>query len=95
MSVAELEQVRQEKDLLREEMHKAQMTIEALHSDISELEDQLSQEVETARDTASGLEEQLATEHQRLQDAEHEVKKHTQVSGLLLELRAIQFKFET
>ncbi|XP_052769352.1 golgin subfamily A member 5-like isoform X2 [Mya arenaria] len=76
VSSLEYDTVKQERDMFREEIQQARMNIENLRMEITDLEAQIQQETETARDEITSLEESMAEEKRRREEAEQELLKH-------------------
>ena len=62
--------MRQERDLLRDELQQQRVGCGALEGQLRTLEAQTQQDAEDTRDQLSGLEEQLAAEEQRREESE-------------------------
>ncbi|XP_014681763.1 PREDICTED: golgin subfamily A member 5-like isoform X2 [Priapulus caudatus] len=73
IAAAELEETRQERDGLREEVQKLGMTIETLRADMQELEGQLHQDSECSQEQLRQLEEELCGERRARREADQEV----------------------
>uniref|UniRef100_A0A1I8I1N0 Golgin-84 n=2 Tax=Macrostomum lignano TaxID=282301 RepID=A0A1I8I1N0_9PLAT len=71
---AEVDALRQERELLREEAQRAKLAAEGLRCDVEDLEAQMQSESETFRKTMSGLEAQLESERLARLAAEEEAQ---------------------
>lgn len=78
VSSLEYESVRQERDMMREDTQQGKMTIENLRMELQDLEVQLQQESSTAQENIQSLEDSLAEEKRRRQDAEQELLNQKQ-----------------
>jgi chromosome segregation ATPase len=76
--LSELEGMRQERDMLHDELRASQHIIENLRTELAEVEAQLQQDSEVSRDQISSLEDQLQSERHRREDSEMEVNKQKQ-----------------
>lgn len=83
----ELDSMRQERDIVREELQNSQLALENLRSELAELENQMQQDSETSRDQIASLEDQLHMERKRREDGELEMNKVKQ------ELRFVHEEF--
>uniref|UniRef100_A0A1I8F834 Golgin-84 n=1 Tax=Macrostomum lignano TaxID=282301 RepID=A0A1I8F834_9PLAT len=72
---AEVDALRQERELLREEAQRAKLAAEGLRCDVEDLEAQMQSESETFRKTMSGLEAQLESERLARLAAEEEAQR--------------------
>lgn len=75
VSNLEYDTVKQERDMFKEEIQQSRMTVENLRLELSDIEAQLQQESDNARETARSLEENLNEEKQRREDVEQELLK--------------------
>uniref|UniRef100_A0A1I8FTE0 C2H2-type domain-containing protein n=1 Tax=Macrostomum lignano TaxID=282301 RepID=A0A1I8FTE0_9PLAT len=75
---AEVDALRQERELLREEAQRAKLAAEGLRCDVEDLEAQMQSESETFRKTMSGLEAQLESERLARLAAEEEAQASQQ-----------------
>ncbi|XP_076464926.1 golgin subfamily A member 5-like [Babylonia areolata] len=78
VSSLEYDSVRQERDMLREEIQRSKMTADNLRMELQDLEVQLQQESSTAQDHIQSLEDSLSEEKHRREDAEQELLKQKQ-----------------
>lgn len=74
----ELEELRHEKELQREEIQKLQGQVGTLRAEIQDLENQALQEAETWREQQAHLQEQQAAQNRAKQELEAEVERHKQ-----------------
>lgn len=75
VSNLEYDTVKQERDMFKEEIQQCRMTTENLRVELSDIETQMQQESDTARETARSLEDNLSEEKQRREDVEQELLK--------------------
>lgn len=73
VSAVELEELRQERDLLKEEVLQANHQATTLRTEMHELEIQLQQEIDIAREQYRDVEESLREERERKKDLEQEL----------------------
>ncbi|KAJ8308640.1 hypothetical protein KUTeg_013514 [Tegillarca granosa] len=78
VSNLEFDSVKQERDMLREELQQSKMSVENLRVDLQDLETQLQQESDSAHDHIRSLEESVNDEKQRREDSEQELLKQKQ-----------------
>lgn len=78
VSSLEYDSVRQERDMLREELQKSKMAVDSLRMEVQDLEIQLQQETGTAQDAVRTLEDSLVQERRRREDVEQELLKQKQ-----------------
>ncbi|KAI0219039.1 Golgin subfamily A member 5 [Lamellibrachia satsuma] len=78
VSPAELDDMKQERDILRDELLQSRMTIENLRVELQDLESQMQQDSDAVQDEVRALEEQLSGEKQRREDTEQELARHKQ-----------------
>lgn len=83
----ELDSMRQERDIVREELQNSQLALENLRSELTDLENQMQQDSETSREQMASLEDQLLMERKRREDGELEMNKVRQ------ELRFVHEEF--
>uniref|UniRef100_A0A673BVE5 Golgin subfamily A member 5 n=1 Tax=Sphaeramia orbicularis TaxID=375764 RepID=A0A673BVE5_9TELE len=76
--VLELEELRHEKELQREEIQKLQGQVHTLRTEIQDLENQALTEAETWREQQAHLEEQQALQNRAKQEVEAEVERYKQ-----------------
>ncbi|XP_030627653.1 golgin subfamily A member 5 isoform X2 [Chanos chanos] len=74
----ELEELRHEKELQREEIQKLQAQVQTLRTEIQDLETQALTEAESWREQQVELQEQLAQQHRTRQELEAEVERYKQ-----------------
>ncbi|XP_076605664.1 golgin subfamily A member 5 [Chaetodon auriga] len=74
----ELEDLRHEKELQREEIQKLQGQVHSLRTEIQDLENQVLTEAETWREQQVQFEEQLAVQNRAKQEVEAEVERYKQ-----------------
>lgn len=74
----ELEDLRHEKELQREEIQKLQGQVHSLRTEIQDLENQVLTEAETWREQQVQFEEQLALQNRAKQEVEAEVERYKQ-----------------
>nr|XP_046268366.1 golgin subfamily A member 5 [Scatophagus argus] len=74
----ELEDLRHEKDLQREEIQKLQGQVHTLRAEIQDLENQALTEAESSREQQMQFEEQLALQNRAKQEVEAEVERYKQ-----------------
>ncbi|XP_053376970.1 golgin subfamily A member 5-like isoform X4 [Mercenaria mercenaria] len=75
VSSLEYDTVKQERDMFKEEIQQARMTVENLRVELADVESQMQQEDDTAKDTIRSLEDNVSEEKQRREDAEQELLK--------------------
>ncbi|XP_076320650.1 golgin subfamily A member 5-like isoform X1 [Tachypleus tridentatus] len=75
---AELEELHQERDQLREELENAKISIEALKAELQEMGENFQNEVESNEEQLRLLKEQLEQEHQHRVDLEQENLQNTE-----------------
>ncbi|KAK7104738.1 golgin subfamily A member 5-like [Littorina saxatilis] len=85
VSSLEYDSVRQERDMLREELQKSKMTADNLRMELQDLESQMQQENSTAQDNIQSLEDSLAEEKRRKEDVEQELLKRKQEQQYAIE----------
>lgn len=78
VSQLEHESLRQEKDMLREELQQTKLTVENLRQELQDVENQMQQESDTSQDTIRSLEDSVREEKRRREDAEQELLKQKQ-----------------
>ncbi|XP_013406597.1 golgin subfamily A member 5 isoform X2 [Lingula anatina] len=78
VSSVETEELKQERDILKEELQQSKMTVDNLRAELQDLETQLQNESDTAQEQIRSLEEQLREETRRREDAEQEILKQKQ-----------------
>ncbi|XP_076013628.1 golgin subfamily A member 5 [Genypterus blacodes] len=76
--VVELEELRHEKELQRDEIQKLQGQVHTLRTEIQDLENQALAETETWREQQLQLQEQQALQNRAKQEVEAEVERHKQ-----------------
>lgn len=74
----ELEEMRHEKELQREEIQKLQGLVQTLRTEIQDLENQAMSEAETWREQQGEIQEQQALENRAKQELEAEVERYKQ-----------------
>lgn len=74
----ELEEVRHEKEMQKEEMQKLQGQIQTLRAEIQDLENQAMAEAETWREQQVNLQEQQAAQNRAKQELEAEIERYKQ-----------------
>ncbi|CAL8288612.1 golgin subfamily A member 5 [Gadus morhua] len=77
-AVLELEEMRHEKELQKEEVQRLQGQVHALRAEVQELESQAMSEVETWRQQQMELQDQQAMQIRAKQEAEAELDRHKQ-----------------
>ncbi|KAH9489048.1 Golgin sub A member 5 [Bulinus truncatus] len=85
VSILEHESLRQERDMMREELQQAKLTIDNLRSELQEVENQLQLDSDTAQENIRSLEDSLREEKRRKEDAEQELLKQKQELQYTLE----------
>lgn len=75
---SEMDSLRQERDILREDYHSSQIALENLRAEISDLESQMQQDNESMKEQMRLLEDQMELEKRRREDAESENNKQKQ-----------------
>uniref|UniRef100_A0A3Q3CRZ9 Golgin subfamily A member 5 n=1 Tax=Haplochromis burtoni TaxID=8153 RepID=A0A3Q3CRZ9_HAPBU len=83
----ELEELRHEKDLQREEIQKLQGQVLTLRTEIQDLENQALAEAETWREQQAQLQEQQTLQNRAKQEVEAEVERYKQVKETVHKLR--------
>uniref|UniRef100_A0A3B4H2W7 Golgin subfamily A member 5 n=1 Tax=Pundamilia nyererei TaxID=303518 RepID=A0A3B4H2W7_9CICH len=83
----ELEELRHEKDLQREEIQKLQGLVLTLRTEIQDLENQALAEAETWREQQAQLQEQQTLQNRAKQEVEAEVERYKQVKETVHKLR--------
>ncbi|XP_059159175.1 golgin subfamily A member 5-like [Physella acuta] len=78
VSTLEYESLRQERDMLREELQQTKLTIDNLRSELQDAENQLQMDSYTAEETIRSLEDSVREEKRRREDAEQELLKQKQ-----------------
>ncbi|KAL8610947.1 hypothetical protein ACOMHN_042564 [Nucella lapillus] len=78
VSGLEYDSVRQERDMLREELQCSKLTADHLRMELQDVEVQLQQESGSAQDTIQSLEDSLSEEKHRREDVEQELLKQKQ-----------------
>ncbi|CAL8274216.1 unnamed protein product [Merluccius merluccius] len=77
-SALELEELRHEKELQKEEAHRLQSQVHSLRAEVQDLESQAMSEVETWRQQQLELQDQQAMQIRAKQEAEAELDRHKQ-----------------
>uniref|UniRef100_A0A3P8RFS3 Golgin subfamily A member 5 n=1 Tax=Astatotilapia calliptera TaxID=8154 RepID=A0A3P8RFS3_ASTCA len=83
----ELEELRHEKDLQREEIQKLQGQVLTLRTEIQDLENQALADAETWREQQAQLQEQQTLQNRAKQEVEAEVERYKQVKETVHKLR--------
>ncbi|XP_046351332.1 golgin subfamily A member 5-like isoform X1 [Haliotis rufescens] len=78
VSSLEYESVKQEKDMLKDELQQTKMVSENLRAEMLDLEGQLQQDSDSAGEQIKSLEEQILEEKTRKEDTEQELLKQKQ-----------------
>ncbi|XP_005099211.1 golgin subfamily A member 5 [Aplysia californica] len=73
VSSLEHESMRQERDMMREELQQTKLTVENLRMELQDVENQLQQDSDTSQETIRSLEDSLRDEKRRREDAENEL----------------------
>lgn len=73
VSALEHDSMRQERDMLREELQQTKLTVENLRVELQDVESQLQQESDTAQENIMSLEDSVREEKRRREDAEAEL----------------------
>ncbi|ESP02313.1 hypothetical protein LOTGIDRAFT_82054, partial [Lottia gigantea] len=78
ISSIEFDSIKQERDMLKEELQQSKMLIENYKVELQDLEGQLQQESDTASEQIQSLEDNLSEEKRRREDSEQELLKQKQ-----------------
>ncbi|XP_067682461.1 golgin subfamily A member 5-like isoform X2 [Haliotis asinina] len=78
VSSLEYESLKQEKDMLKDELQQTKMVSENLRAELLDLEGQLQQDSDSAAEQIKSLEEQILEEKNRKEDTEQELLKQKQ-----------------
>ncbi|NXX73848.1 GOGA5 protein, partial [Urocolius indicus] len=83
-STVELEELRHERDTQREEIQKLMGQIQQMRTELQDMETQQVSEAESVREQLQDLQEQIAAHKLAKQEAEAELERQKQESGLIL-----------